>query len=172
MLARACLNRSCPPNPKKHDRPKHLFQAIGIERGGYIAAEPDLGRRNSARPSPRTAARKLRATRKFRATCRFRAIQQGAGIRLAPEICRRIGPPRRGLPFFILVANLLAADLAADGLGQLVHELDDARILVGRRRLLHVVLQLLDQLLGLARNRARARRWPSPPCRGWGRARP
>lgn len=68
MLARACLNRSCPPNPKKHDRPKHLFQAIGIERGVYLAAEPDLGRRNSARPSSRTAARKLRVTRKLRAT--------------------------------------------------------------------------------------------------------
>ena len=51
---------------------------------------------------------------------------------------------------FVVLANLHAAYLAADGLGQLVHKLDDARILVGRGLVLHVVLQLLHQLVALA----------------------
>ena len=69
---------SCrPSDAEKLDRPKHLFQAIGIEKGVYIAVEPDLGRRNSARPSSRTAARKLRVTRKLRATLQIQGNSAG-----------------------------------------------------------------------------------------------
>src|SRR5262249_29999741 len=53
---------------------------------------------------------------------------------------RRLRPP---LP----LAQLDASDLAADGLRQALHELDLARILVGRRDPLHVPLQLVHQRL-------------------------
>src|SRR5262249_40751326 len=45
------------------------------------------------------------------------------------------------------LAQLDAPDLAADGLRQALHELDLARILVGRRDPLHVLLQLVHQRL-------------------------
>ena len=45
----------------------------------------------------------------------------------------------------VVLPYLHAAYLAADGLGQLVHELDDTRIFVGGGHLLHMVLQFLDQ---------------------------
>ena len=45
----------------------------------------------------------------------------------------------------VVFANLDAAYLAADGLGQLVHKLDDTRIFVGGGDALHVVLKLLDE---------------------------
>ena len=54
-------------------------------------------------------------------------------------IDRRIG--------LVLVPDLHPPDLAADGLGQLRHELDDPGILVGSSDLLDMVLQLLLQLL-------------------------
>ena len=47
--------------------------------------------------------------------------------------------------FPVVLPYLHAAYLAADGLGQLVHELDDTRIFVGGGHLLHMVLQFLDQ---------------------------
>ena len=49
--------------------------------------------------------------------------------------------PRVPLPY------LHPADLPADGLGQLVHELDDAGIFIGRGHILDVVLQLLLERL-------------------------
>ena len=45
----------------------------------------------------------------------------------------------------VILPYLHAAYLAADGLGQLVHELNDTRIFVGGGHLLHMVLQFLDQ---------------------------
>ena len=46
----------------------------------------------------------------------------------------------------VLLPDLHPADLPADRLGQLGHELDDPRVLVGRRGLLDVLLQLGCQL--------------------------
>src|SRR5690242_9263593 len=45
----------------------------------------------------------------------------------------------------LALAQLHPADLAADRLGQLGHELDLARVLVRRRHPLHVLLQLHGQ---------------------------
>ena len=47
-----------------------------------------------------------------------------------------------------LLPEVLAPDLAGDGLRERVHELDDPRILVGCGHLLDMVLDLADQRLG------------------------
>ena len=66
----------------------------------------------------------------------------------------RVGKPARAgyakllVVDAVVLADQLALDLAADGLGQLVDELDDARVLVRGGRVLDVVLQLLVQLVG------------------------
>ena len=45
------------------------------------------------------------------------------------------------------MANLHTTDLATDGLGQFIDELDDTRILIGGSHLLHVLLQFLDEVV-------------------------
>jgi hypothetical protein len=47
--------------------------------------------------------------------------------------------------FFVLFPYLDPANLAADGLGQFVHELDYPRVFIGRGDFLHVGLQLMRQ---------------------------
>ena len=52
---------------------------------------------------------------------------------------------------FVVLTDFHAAYLPADGLGQFVHKLDDARILIGSRDALHVVLKLLDEIVARPR---------------------
>ena len=58
------------------------------------------------------------------------------------------------------LAELDAADFAADRLGQLAYELDGAGVLVGRGGAADVVLDAEDELIGGARSLGRGLRKP------------
>lgn len=64
-----------------------------------------------------------------------------------PEQGDSYRPGGIGLSVLVVGTDCLAADLTADGLRKFVHEFDDARVLVGRSDLLHMILQFPDQLL-------------------------
>ena len=106
-------------------------------------------RRRAPRSRRRPRARRPGAAASSSASGRPSRVPGRIGRDL-PARRRRAGPRARSCP----VAQQRAAHLAARGLRQVVGELDDARVLVGRRLLLDVVLQL-------ARRAPATPSWPS-----------
>ena len=133
---------------RRRDRPRALGRGRDGVRGPDEAATATTSSsRSAASGSPASSApsacRRRRASRDRR--------RQGAQVQAANRLRRGL----RGRLIAKLLAQLGAADLAADRLGQLVDEVDLARVLVRRGQLACVVLQLASRA---RRTRLTARR--------------